>query len=178
MSSLGSIIIFAGLLAGECCLNYKQNCKLRAVYSACLRYDLLRDRLNQFTKELKTARLGHTVTILFPSAVGTAIVDREPPTMLRTAIVEEDSVAYAWSNPDNACQPSTINLYQRMLNDSMVVNVAIPNGPGPLGSDAINGLTPFTIYSVVVRYVCADGTESPFSSPLVFQTLQGSEHHV
>ena len=102
----------------------------------------------------------------------------EPPTMLESAIVGPDSVAYAWRNPDGACSPSTIELYQRMLNNYTEVNITIPNGPGPLGSDVISTLAPFTNYSIEVRYICADGSMSAFSDPLMFQTLQGSEDSI
>lgn len=98
--------------------------------------------------------------------------------MLETAIVGPDSVAYAWRNPDDACSPSTIRFYQQMLNNYTAVNITIPNGPGPLGSDVISGLTPFTNYSIEVRYICADGRMSAFSDPLMFQTLQGSEDSI
>lgn len=95
--------------------------------------------------------------------------------MLEAAIVGTDSVAYAWANPDGACDPSNISGYQRRLNNGMVVNITLQNEAGPLGSDNIPGLTPFTNYTIEVRYVCTDGMKSVFSAPLMFQTLQGSE---
>ena len=98
--------------------------------------------------------------------------------MLGAAIVTTDSVAYAWANPDGACDPSNISAYQRRLNNGMVVDIVLQNEAGPLGSDNIPGLTPFTNYTIEVRYVCADGRMSAFSAPLMFQTPQGSEQPV
>ena len=96
--------------------------------------------------------------------------------MLEAALVVTDSVAYAWRNPDDACAPSTISFYQRMLDNDTEFNITISGGAGPLGSEVIGGLTPFTNYSIRVRYVCADGNHSAFSDPLIAETSQGSEH--
>lgn len=111
----------------------------------------------------------------FPSsAVCAANALLPPPTMLEAALVVMDSVAYAWRNPDDVCDPSTISFYQRMLDNDTEVNITIPLGP--LGSDVLVGLTPFTNYSIRVRYVCVDNRMSDFSDPLMVQTSQGSEH--
>lgn len=94
--------------------------------------------------------------------------------MLEAALVVMDSVAYVWRNPDDACDPSMIMFYQRMLDNDTVVNITIPIGP--LGSEVLVGLTPFTNYTIRIRYVCADNRMSNFSDPLMVQTSQGSEH--
>ena len=96
--------------------------------------------------------------------------------MLEAAIVTTDSVAYAWVNPVGACDSSNISAYQRTLNNGMVFDIVLQNEAGPLGADNIPGLTPFTNYTIMVRYVCADGMKSTFSAPLMFQTLQGSKN--